>query len=315
MRRWQIVALSLAACAIAIGGAAVYWFLARGAGSSSSLVAYLPTANASVIYIDVDAMRRSGILDLLAGSKAAEEPDYEQFVKETKFDYRQDLDTVAAAIKDGRVYFALRGRFHWSDLRNYAARQNGSCHNDFCVLTGSQPNRRISFYPLARYTMTRDVMALAVGPDDFAAYQVARDSGHLALETPNEPMWALIPAASLESMDTLPAAARAYMPALRGAEQIVFSVSATNSAAGNRQMQLALHVTCKDAAAARALLAQFEATTKALRELIAHQKEKPDPSDFSELLVAGTFRREERQVYGAWPIPKSLVDAIAGNAY
>jgi hypothetical protein len=28
--------------------------------------------------------------------------------------------------------------------------------------------------------------------------------------------------------------------------------------------------------------------------------------------VAGSFRRDERQVYGAWPIPKAFVDAIAG---
>ncbi len=304
MRRWQIVALSLAACAIAC--AAVYWFLERGTGSPSNLVAYLPAANASVIYIDVDAMRRSGMLDLLAGSKASEEPDYAQFVSETKFDYRQDLDAVAAAIKDGRVYFALRGRFHWSNLRDYAARQNGSCHNDFCVVPGSQPNRRISFYPLQR-----DVMAMAVGPDDFGAYQVATHSAQAALRGPSDPMWALIPAASLDSMGNIPVAARAYVPALRGAEQIVFSVTA----APDRQLQLALHVTCKDAATASSLLMQFESTTKELRDLIAHQKEKPDASDFSQLLVAGTFRRDERQVYGSWPIPKSFVDAIAGSAY
>jgi len=304
VRRWQIVALSLAACAIA--GAAVYWFLERGTGSPSNLVAYLPAANASVIYIDVDAMRRSGMLDLLAGSKASEEPDYAQFVSETKFDYRQDLDALAAAIKNGRVYFALRGRFHWSNLRDYAARQNGSCHNDYCVVPGSQPNRRISFYPLQR-----DVMAMAVGPDDFGAYQVATHSAQAALRGPSDPMWALIPAASLDSMGNIPVAARAYVPALRGAEQIVFSVTA----APDRQLQLALHVTCKDAATASSLLMQFESTTKELRDLIAHQKEKPDASDFSQLLVAGTFRRDERQVYGSWPIPKSFVDAIAGSAY
>jgi hypothetical protein len=103
----------------------------------------------------------------LAGSKAVEEPDYQQFVNETKFDYRQDLDAIAAAFKDGKVYFALRGRFHWKDLKDYAARQGGSCHGDFCVVAGSQPNRRISFYPLKR-----DVLAMAIGPDDFAAYQL-----------------------------------------------------------------------------------------------------------------------------------------------
>jgi hypothetical protein len=242
---------------------------------------------------------------MLAGAKTAEEPDYQQFVRETKFDYRQDLDAVAAAFKDGRTYFALRGRFHWNNLRDYATQHGGSCHNDFCVVAGSQPNRRISFYPL-----NFDVLAMAIGPDDFGAYQVKTQSGKLALVEPKEPVWALIPAAALQSMDALPASAKAYVPALKGADEIVFSIGADR----DRQLQFGIHVTCKDAPAASALLTQFEETTKALRELLARQRQKPDPADLSGALVAGSFRREERQVYGTWPIPREFVDAIAGTA-
>lgn len=305
----QLVVLLLVVCALAAGG--IYWFRLRSSARPSDLVAYLPTANASVIYIDVDALRRSGILGMVVGSNTAEEPDYQQFVGETKFDYRQDLDAVAAALKDGRTYFALRGRFHWNDLRDYAVRHGGSCHNDFCVLAGSQPNRRISFYLLKR-----DVMAMAIGPDDFGAYQVTNESGKLGLVAPKEPVWALIPAGALQSlgelqsMDALPAAAKAYVPALQGAEQIVFSIGANPG----RQLQFGVNVTCKDAPAATALVTQFEGTTKALRELLGRQRQKPDPADLSGVLVAGSFRRDERQVYGAWPIPKAFVDAISVNA-
>jgi hypothetical protein len=300
-RFWIPALLLVVACALAVG---VFWFRPRAAVHPGDLVAYLPAANASVVYIDVDALRRSGMLDMLAGSKTAEEPDYRQFVQETKFDYRQDLDAVAAALKDGRIYFALHGHFHWSNLRDYAQRQNGSCHNDFCVVQGSQPNRRISFYPLKR-----DVLAMAIGPDDFGAYQVANQPGKPAVVQPRDPMWAIIPSASLQSMDALPAAAKAYMPALQGADEIVFSIGA----AQDRQLQLGLHVTCKDATAASALLTQFQTITKALQDLLARQRQKPDPADFGGVLVAGTFRRDERQVYGAWPIPKAFVDAIAGS--
>jgi hypothetical protein len=251
-------------------------------------------------------MRRSGILNLVAGSKAVEEADYQQFVNETKFDYRQDLDAIAAAFKDGKVYFALRGRFHWKNLKDYAARQGGSCHGDFCVVAGSQPNRRISFYPLKH-----DVLAMAIGPDDFAAYQVASQSVKLELTPPQEPVWALIPAGVLGKMDSLPAAAKSYIPALQGAEQIIFSIGADSSS----QLQLGLQVTCKDATAASALLTQFESTTNALRQVLSKGNRKPDPADLSGVLVAGTFHRTERQVYGAWPIPKAFLDAITGGAY
>jgi hypothetical protein len=301
----QLLALALLlGCALAAGG--VYWFRSRKAIDPSGLVAYLPTSNASVVYIDVDALRRSGILGMLAGSKTAEEPDYKQFVQETKFDYSQDLDAIAAAFQGGRTYLALRGHFHWNNLKDYATRQGGSCHNDFCVLAGSQPDRRISFYALKS-----NVLAMAIAPDDFAAYQVAVHPAMPSLSPPNQPVWALIPAASLQSMDTLPSAAKAYVPALQGADQIVFSVGAD----GSRQLQLGVHVTCKDATAASALLIQLETTTKALRDMLAKQRQKADPADLSGVLVAGTFRRDERQVYGAWPLPKAFVDAIAGSAY
>jgi hypothetical protein len=298
----HFVVLLLIACALA--AASVYWLRARGPVHPSDLVGYLPTANASVVYIDVRALRRSGILGMIAGSKAAEEPDYQQFVQATKFDYRQDLDAIAAAFKDGRVYFALHGRFHWSNLKDYAVEQGGSCHNDFCVVQGSQPSRRISFYPLKS-----DVVAMAIGPDDFGAYQITDHSHTLAPAQPKEPVWAVVPAVALQRMDILPAAAKSYVPTLAGAEQIVFSIDADPA----QQLQLGVHVTCKDATAASALLTQLEATTKTLRELLAHQRPKPDPSDLSGVLMAGTFRRDERQVYGVWPIPKAFLDAVAGS--
>src|SRR5208282_1567116 len=153
------------------------------------------------------------------------------------------------------------------------------------------------------------LMAMAIASDDFAAYQITSGSGQPALTIPKEPAWALIPAADLQQMDALPAAAKAYVPALGSAEQIVFSISADRAS----QLQLGLSVTCKDPAAASALLTQLEGITKALRELLARQRQKPDPGDFSGVLVAGSFRRDERQVYGAWPIPKAFMEALAGN--
>lgn len=301
----QLVVALLAACALAAGG--IYWYRLRHTGQPASLVSYLPAANASVMYVDVDALRRSGILATLAGPKAVEDADYQQFVRDTKFDYRQDLDAVAGAFKDGRVYFALAGRFHWNNLSDYAIRQGGSCHNNYCVLAGSQPNRRISFYPL-----TSRVLAMAIAPDDFAAYQIAKPTGKpSSLAASSEPVWALIPAGALQSMDSLPTAAKAFVPALQGAEQIVFSIGADH----DRQLELGVHVTCKDAPAASALLTQLQSVTKSLRDLFAREHQSPNPADLSGLLVAGTFHLNDRQVYGEWAIPKAFMDAIAGGTY
>lgn len=298
------MAPTVVVCALAAGG--LYWFRANRITPRPELVSYLPAANASVFFIDVDALRRSGILATLAGPKVAEDPDYQQFVRDTKFDYRQDVDAVAAASTDGRVYLAVSGRFHWNNLKDYAMRQGGSCHNDFCVVAGSQPNRRISFYPLKP-----NLLAMAIAPDDFAAYQIAKPSAKPAIPIPSEPVWAFIPAAALQRMDSLPATAKAFVPALEGAEQIVFSIGADS----NRQLQLGVHVTCKDAPAASALLSQLESITKSLREMLEREHQTPNPAELSGLLVAGNFRRDDRQVYGAWLIPKQFMDAIVGSAY
>ncbi|HEX5227146.1 MAG TPA: hypothetical protein VFW44_05525 [Bryobacteraceae bacterium] len=304
MQRRAIVGLSVAVCAIF--GAAAYWYSLRSHGAPTSLVATLPSADASVIYVDVDALRRSGILGMLQGAKTSEDPDYQQFVRDTQFDYRHDLDALAGAVKDGRTYFALRGRFHWKNLSAYAAQHGGSCHDNFCVTPGSQADRRISFYLLKP-----DLLALAVAPDDFAAYQVAAKSAKNLPPTPKEPVWASIPASALQSAGTLPSAAQAFVPALKGADQIVFSLGGNSG----QQLELALHVTCKDSAGATVLIAQLESITKELRDVAARQHRKADPADLSALLVAGNFRRDERQVYGTWPIPKAFVDAFAGSVY
>jgi hypothetical protein len=301
---WQVVSLLSLLCALSI--LAVHFFRVSAGASPADLVSYLPTANATVVYVDVDAIRRSGILNMVAGSKTAEEPEYQQFVHDTLFDYRQDLDAVAAAFQDGQVFLALRGRFHWKNLMEYANHQGGSCHNSFCVVSGSQPNRRISFYPLQS-----NLMAMAIGPDDFAAYQITRHTGQPALAPRNQPVWARVPAVALKNADSLPDGAKPYVSALQqNTEQIVFSVGPEAD-----HLQLALQVTCKDTTAASALLVNFEGATSTLRKWIAQQHPQPGPSDLTGFLVAGTFRRDQRQVYGQWPIPKAFVDAIAGASY
>ncbi|HYL73858.1 MAG TPA: hypothetical protein VEU96_06610 [Bryobacteraceae bacterium] len=297
---WAIV-LSLVCIAAAAG---VYLFRMR-AGSPADLVSFLPTANATVVYIDVDAIRRSGILNMIAGSKAAEELEYTQFVNATQFDYRRDLDAVAAAFKDGQVFFALRGRFHWKNLQDYAVHQGGSCRNNFCTVNSSIPQRRISFYPLQP-----DILALASSPDDFAAYQITRKSGKLTVEPPNQPVWMLVPALALKNSDSLPAGTKAYASALQNAEQIVFTIGPEAD-----HLLLALNVTCPNAEAASTLLVDFENTTNTLRKWIAREHQHPNPADLSGVLVSGTFRREDRRLYGQWPLPRAFVDAVAGGSF
>ena len=182
---WQLAVLLAILCVAFTGG--IHLYRTRGGSNPADLVAYLPVDNATIVYIDAEAIRRSGILDMVAGSKVAEELEYQQFVDRTMFDYRQDLGAVAVAFREGQVYVAARGNFHWKNLMDYAVQQGGSCHNSFCIAPSSRPSRRISFYPLKP-----NLLALAISSDDLAAYTVAHRPGKLALTPRAEPVWMLV---------------------------------------------------------------------------------------------------------------------------
>jgi hypothetical protein len=299
---WQLAALLIAVCGLAVAG--VYMFRMRGGSKPSDLVAYLPAENATVIYIDVDAIRRSGILNMIAGSKAAEEIEYKQFVDATLFDYRQDLDAVAAAFKDNQIFFALRGRFHWKTLMDYARHQGGSCRSGFCFAPGSRPNRQISFYALRP-----DTMALAISSDDYAAYQVASKPAATPMTPPAQPVWAIVPIAALQRAGELPAGLKPYVKALGNAKQIIFTLGLQGD-----HLQLALNVTCHDTQTASTLAVDMESTTNELRKLLASEHQKPDPADLTGVLVAGSFRHDDRSVYGQWPLERAFVEALANGS-
>ncbi len=157
----MVVVLCVAAVAVA------RWWRISAPYDAARLISALPTDRATVVYLDTEQLRRSGMLALLAGSKAAEEPDYLKFVNDTGFDYRTDLDAVAAAFEENRFYATLRGRFRWKQLTAYAESQGGECHYSVCTMLGSTPDHNISFYPLKP-----DVLALAVSTDPRAVNKV-----------------------------------------------------------------------------------------------------------------------------------------------
>ena len=209
---WRVALAVLVVCAAAIG--VVYW-LRNSPYDAGRLLAMLPAERATLVSIDTDALRKSGLLGLVAGSKAAEEADYRKFVEQTGFDYRTDLDAVAAAFVDGRVYTALRGRFQWGKLAAYAQSQGGQCRDSVCSMPGSSAERNISFYEV-----TSHVLALAVSPDPRGVASIG--PGNRKLPTPFDPLWISVPAAVFNRLDAFPDGTRAFLSPLARAEKSYF---------------------------------------------------------------------------------------------
>jgi hypothetical protein len=274
------------------------------------MAAFLPTGDSLLVYMDLQTMRHSGLLDTIAGPRGGEEADYRQFIDQTGFDYREDLNALAVAIRENPstherdAYAVARGNFDWARLTAYVQSHGGECRNDFCRLPATQPHRFVSFYPLRRH-----LLALAVSADQWAALLITHGAtSPAAADLPQQPVWMLAPAAALQSQSLFPEGTRAYASALQGAERVALTLGAQ----GDR-LVLSLDVTCGNVDQASALLVRLEQLTATLRTWIAREHLKPNPGDLSGILTSGTFRREDRRVYGTWPIAKEFVRSVSGG--
>ena len=290
----------VALCVAAVGVAR--WWRVSAPYDAARLIAALPTDRATVVYLDTEQLRRSGMLALLAGSKAAEEPDYLKFVNDTGFDYRTDLDALGAAFVDNRFYATLRGRFRWKQLTAYAESQGGECHYSVCTMLGSSADRNISFYPLKS-----DVLALAVSTDPRAVTNIGSGST-TQITVPSDPFWISVPAAVFNRPESFPAGTRAFLGPLASAQKVVFAAGPQ----GDR-LQLRLEVACTTPDAAAELVKQFSSVTGLLKSMIEREHMTPNPRDLSGVLVAGTFEQRQSTVIGTWPVERGFVEALASG--
>jgi hypothetical protein len=298
---WQLAALVVILCVAAVGVA--QWRRAGRPYGAAEMIATLPPDVTARVYIDVGLLRRSGLLDLLAGSKAAEEPDYRKFVEQTGFDYRTDLDAVAAAFLRGSVYMAVRGHFDWKQLSDYARSQRGQCRNSICTMPGGRTDRNISFYPLKS-----DVLALAVSADERGVDMIGPSQLKNPPAVPPEPVWISAPAFAFSDLSGFPTGTHAFLSPLAQARQVTFAVGQQDD-----RLQVRLEVACNSPEAAAALVKQLSSTTDLLKKMLDRDRLTPNPRDLSGVLVAGTFRQQNALVTGVWPIERAFVEALASG--
>ena len=302
LRPWHLVTGLVLLCIAA--GTWLQYRRVNGGLTNEDLVARLPVKDAIHVVINVQALRQAGVLDMLAGSRTAEETDYKNFVRDSSFNYREDLDAIAAAFQKSDQFFLLRGRFDWPQLRKYALAKGGSCKNGYCTL-GTDGNRYVSFFPVSPSTL-----ALAISEDPQAAYAligpVRRPSD---LDLPKHPFLVVIPSSILQGVD-LPAGTRAFASAVKDAEQIVLGLDSAPVG-----FQAILRASCRNEKQAESMAAQLTAITETLLRYIQREKHTPNPQDLSGVLTSGTFRRQDRMVLGQWPIQRGFLESVAEGKY
>jgi hypothetical protein len=281
--------------------AAFYYWHNRRIATPEAMVACLPSRDGTVLYVEVDALRRSGILDLLAGSKATEDLEYKSFVQETDFDYRRDLDSIAATFAPDATYLVVKGRFDWKNLSRYSERHGGRCVNGFCATPGTSPGRRVSFYALKT-----DTMALAFGKYELAAGAITSRGRKPGDPLPKQPIWVSVPGAALQKTAGLPTGTHSFATALSGAGRIVFSAGPDGD-----HLQVQMTVSCATPDAAAQLALRLENVTDLLRKMVTLENQTPNDGDLSGVLAAGTFQTIGNNVFGRWPVQRTFLDSLA----
>jgi hypothetical protein len=298
-----LLALIVAVCAGVILGIAA--FRSRRVATTGDLLAYLPQTEGLTLVVDMEALRRSGVLVALAGARVAEEPEYQVFVTETGFDYQHDLDVVVANFGKDTSLFLLRGRFDWPRLGAYVRSQGGTCTNSYCRVSGSTPERQISFVPLKT-----NIMAMAVGPSAEAAWQLVYPQPSTRPRTaPVGPVWLTVSPAVLQNVKNLHPGAGLLVAALEGAGKVEFSLEIAPGRLG-----ALMDVTCRTTDQAAVLSSQLEQVTRLLKGTGAPGGTAAGPGDLIGVLSTGSFRTQNQHVLGRWPIERAFLESILGSS-
>jgi hypothetical protein len=304
LRGWLLVFGVIGLCA---GGV---WFVDqhhnRVTSSRASLLARLPTKDAVILEIDFAALRRAGLIGMLANSKTAQEAEYKQFLASTEFDYTQDLDLALVSFAPTGKYFLLKGHFDWTKLNSYVRSQAGDCYNTLCQMHGSTPDRNISFFPLRP-----EIMALAVAKQaDAVGAIMSAPSVPSPAAAPVEPVSLTFSPSGLKSMGGLPTGTQIFAKSLEDAEQVILTLGPR----GN-DFQLTLNARCRSDHDAEILAAELERSTSLLRSMIARENRTPNPRDLSGVLTSGTFTHAGSRATGIWPISRGFVeDTLTGGS-
>lgn len=296
--------IAIAATILCTGFAAGTWlYRSRVLGPpAGELLARLPQERLRA-GIDIKALRLSGILSKLAG-QSPEEPDYAQFVKETGFDYKRDLDLVVAAYGREETLAFLTGRFDWGNIEGYAAKHGGGCKDGICRMAASTPGRHISFARIAS-----SVLAFASSTDSEAVTKLTRANGAAAAVTPAYPVWFLIPPSWFEDTSQIPGAAYMFATALSDATEILLAIGAEGA-----RYEARLEAAAKTPEQARQIARELEAATTVLKRGLSREQKAPDPQTLSGILSGGAFRAEGTKITGMWPIEPAFFDAFSGTA-
>jgi hypothetical protein len=305
MRRRTTVWISVAI--VALAAAAILSVIDvqrhRFVRSSIDLVKQLPPGDFTKFYADLDALRKPGLLHLLTGVNPIQEKDYQEFVRQTQFDYTRDLDAIAGASDGEQLFFLIRGRFEWNKFKRYVLARGGTCRSRSCAV----PTSKSGFW--ANLVLVQPgVAGLAISANSAAADTLRREVPQTDAAPPSNPIWVSVSKTLLTKPEALPLPMRILAISLQSADSVILSLGpAIDKQAA---FTIDLDASFPTEPSAETARAQLEIQTKMLKLGLERAHRAPDPADLTGLLTAGTFLRVRKQVTGRWPVRRELLKSL-----
>jgi len=300
----KIAAVLVALCAMgAAGWFGFDWYRHRFVRTNADLIQLLPPGDLTTFYVDVAALRQGGLLRLFGGITPASENDYREFIAHTHFDYTRDMDALAGGFDSDQIFFLIRGRFDWDELRRFAVTHGGTCDDDACRAPGTKPNRWINFIRIQP-----DTVALAIGPSPTAADLMRPPGRRLQDSPPGDPVWVSVSPTLIKDPTSLPGPLRIFALSLQPAASVL--LSAGKAEHSNEAFTVQLEAAFPNAPSADTTCKQLQIQTRMLKLELARENRQPSPADLTGLLTAGTFQVGNTHVFGTWPVRKELLKAL-----
>ena len=243
------------------------------------------------------------MLSVLTGVKPAGDKDYQEFVRETRFDYARDLTALAGASDGEQLFLLARGSFDWDKLRHYATSHGGNCRDDYCAVPTGKTRRWANFLPIQS-----DVIALAVSTNPTAADELRPPGRRIQEQVPAQPVWMRMSHVILKNPPGLPLPLRIFAISFQSADSVTLSLAAPKDA--KVAFDIALNAEFANEAMADTARRQLEIQTKMLKLGLARERQRPNPADLTGLLTAGSFQVVNKCVSGTWPVRKELLGAL-----
>ena len=298
---WIVLLCAVLAASVATG---IYFYRHRYVRSDADLLKILPGGDVTTFFANVQALRDSGLLKILTGSRVVHEKDYERFVRQVNFDYTKDLDRMAGASDGNQLFVLLQGRFDWERLRRYPGDHGGSCANHVCSVPTTTPGRWASFH-----LIQPNVLALAFSTDTVAVNNLVPPAHPRAVQLPPEPVWVQLSESLLKNPGDLPLPARIFAASLQGANPVVISAGPAAEGTG-AAFRLQLDAACTNLSAADTIRNQLEIQTRMLGLELRREGKPANPSDLTGLLTAGSFQIVNKHVIGSWPVRYELLRSL-----